>query len=178
MRMGYMALLAAMGLGGCASMQPQDFASGTPSMALQDYFPGHSTAQGIFIDRFGTVRNQFTVDCDGSWDGTTLTLDEHFTYVGGAHGQITHRVWHFHQTAPNHWVGTAGDVIGDAVATQYGNVFHMNYVTDLKTGSSSYRVAVSDWLFRESPTVVLNHTIISKLGVELGQVQIAFVHAP
>lgn len=163
-------------LAGCTTMQPKDFAGGSPTMALDDYFPGHSTAYGLFIDRFGNVRNQFTVDCQGSWDGTTMTLVEHFTYVGGPDGQPTSRIWHFHKTGPNQWVGTAGDVIGDAVGEQDGNVFHMTYVTDLHKGGSTLRVAVSDWMFRQSDDVVLNHTTISKLGVTLGDVQIAFVH--
>lgn len=169
-------LLAATTLGACTTMQPKDFASGSPTMALNDYFPGHSVAYGIFIDRFGNVRNQFTVDCHGSWDGTTMTLHEHFTYVGGANGQPTERVWHFHKTGPNTWVGTAGDVIGNAIGEQDGNAFHMTYVTELHQGSSTHTVSVSDWMFRQSPNVVINHTTISKLGVTLGDVQIAFVH--
>ncbi|MDR3520092.1 MAG: DUF3833 family protein [Acidocella sp.] len=168
--------LAFCSLSACASMQPQDFSGGSPTMALNDYFPGHSTAYGIFIDRFGNVRNQFTVDCHGSWDGTTMILQEHFTYVGGANGQPTSRTWHFHKTGPNSWEGTAGDVIGVATGKQDGNAFHMTYVTELHTGSSTHQVSVSDWMFRESPGVVINHTTISKLGITLGDVQIAFVH--
>ncbi|OYV29591.1 MAG: hypothetical protein B7Z81_15060, partial [Acidocella sp. 20-61-6] len=156
---------AAIALTGCTTMQPQNFASGSPTMALDNYFPGHSTAYGIFIDRFGNVRNQFTVDCQGSWDGSTMTLVEHFTYVGGANGQPTSRIWHFHKTGTNTWSGTAGDVIGQAVGEQDGNAFHMTYTTDLHVGRSKIRVSVSDWMFRQSQDVVLNHTTISKLGV-------------
>ncbi len=168
---------AALGLGACTTMQPKDFATGSPTMALDDYFPGHSVAYGIFIDRFGNVRNQFTVDCHGTWDGTTMTLQEHFTYVGGANGQPTSRIWHFHKTGPNNWEGTAGDVIGTAIGEQDGNAFHMTYVTQLHMGDSTHTVSVSDWMFRQSPGVVINHTTISKLGITLGDVQIAFVHS-
>jgi hypothetical protein len=171
-----LAAMAGMMLSGCTTMKVQDFAAGTPTMALDDYFPGQSTAYGIFIDRFGNVRNQFTVDCTGSWDGTTMTLDEHFNYVGGADGQVTHRVWHFHKTGPNTWEGTAGDIVGNAEGVQDGNAFHMTYVVDLRAGNSTHRVSVSDWMFRQDKGVVLNHTVFSKLGVTLGDVQIAFVH--
>jgi hypothetical protein len=167
---------AAVVVTGCTTMQPKDFAAGAPTMALSDYFPGHSTAYGMFIDRFGNVRKQFTVDCQGSWDGTTMTLVEHFTYVGGPDGQPTSRVWHFHKSGGNGWVGTAGDVIGDAVGEQDGNAFHMTYKTELHQGGSTHLVSVSDWMFRQSQQVVLNHTTISKLGITLGEVQIAFVH--
>ncbi len=169
-------MAAAIALTGCTTMRPVDFASGSPTMALDNYFPGHSIAYGIFIDRFGNVRNQFTVDCHGSWDGTTMTLVEHFTYVGGANGQPTFREWHFHKTGPNTWIGRANDTIGDAVGEQDGNAFHMTYSVDLHTGNSAHEVQVSDWMFRQSPDVVINHTVISKLGITLGDVQIAFVH--
>lgn len=164
-------------LAGCTTMKVTDFAAGSPTMALNDYFPGHEVAYGIFIDRFGNVKNQFTVDCHSTWDGTTMTLNEHFTYVGGAHGQPTTRVWHFHKTGPDKWTGTAGDIIGDAVGEVSGNGFHMTYTTDLHTSpTDTLRVQVSDWMFRQSDKVVINHTTIKKLGVTLGDVQIAFVH--
>ncbi len=157
-------------------MKVQDFSAGSPTMTLDGYFPGHSTAYGMFIDRFGNVQKQFTVDCNSTWDGTTMVLREHFTYVGGADGQTENRVWQFHKTGPNQWEGTAGDVIGNAVGEQSGNAFHMTYTNDLHSNGHTIRVSVSDWMFRQSQSVVLNHTTISKLGVTLGDVQIAFVH--
>jgi len=170
-------LAGILALSACTTMQVTDFTAGAPPMALDGYFPGHEIAYGIFIDRFGNVRNQFTVDCHGSWDGTTMTLDEHFTYVGGANGQPTHRVWHFHRTGPHSWEGTAGDIIGVATGEDSGNAFHMTYSTDLHTGPNhTLRVQVSDWMFRQSQDVVINHTTIAKAGITLGDVQIAFVH--
>ncbi len=163
-------------LAGCTTMKVQDFAAGSPAMTLDSYFPGHSTAYGMFIDRFGNVKKQFTVDCHSTWDGTTMVLDEHFTYVGGADGQPENREWRFHKTGPNQWAGTAGDIIGNAVGEQSGNAFHMTYATNLHSSGHVIGVSVSDWMFRQSQTVVLNHTTFSKLGVTLGDVQIAFVH--
>ena len=45
-----------------------------PDLILEQYFLGKTFASGIFEDRFGNVRRQFTVDIDGTWDGKTLTL--------------------------------------------------------------------------------------------------------
>jgi hypothetical protein len=164
-------------LTGCTTMKVTDFSAGAPPMALDTYFPGHSTAYGIFIDRFGNVRNQFTVDCNGTWDGTTMTLHEEFHYVGGANGQPTSRTWAFLRTGPHDWVGTAGDIIGNAVGEDSGNGFHMTYQTNLHLGPNhTTRVSVSDWMFRQSTNVVVNHTTIKKWGITLGDVQIGFVH--
>ncbi len=163
-------------LSGCTSMNVTDFAAGTPEMRLESYFPGAAEAHGMFLDRFGNVRNQFSVAIHSEWDGKTLTMHEHFTYVGGAHGQLVDRVWHFHKAGDHRWIGTATDVIGEAHGRWSGNAFHMRYTVDLPVGKSRWRVQFSDWLFRESPRVVLNHAVVSRFGITIGQVQLAFRH--
>jgi len=156
-------------------MKVTDFAAGTPSMAPDAYFPGHEVAYGIFVDRFGNVRNQFTVDCHGAWDGKTLTLKEHFTYVGGPNGQPTDREWFFHRTGPHAWYGYASDVPDGAVGEDSGNGFHMTYGYDLHTSAAgTTHVHISDWMFRESDNAVVNHTVFSKDGIDLGSAQIGF----
>ncbi len=168
--------LGMLALAGCTTMQVQQFAGGSPSMSPDAYFPGHATSYGIFIDRFGNIRNQFTVDCDSTWDGQTLVLHEQFHYVGGANGQPSFRVWHFHKTGPDTWLGSANDTIGDATGVVAGNAFHIQYHVLLHQGTATHEVAVSDWMLRSSDKVMVNHTVISKLGITLGDVQIAFVH--
>ena len=59
---------------GCANMKPEDFKDATPKLVLEDYFAGQTRAWGMFEDRFGSVRRQFSVDITGTWDGETLIL--------------------------------------------------------------------------------------------------------
>lgn len=157
-------------------MKVTDFAAGTPTMQLEAYFPGHAEAHGMFLDRFGNVRNQFTVTTDSTWDGKLLVLHEHFDYVGGPHGQLVDRIWQFRKAGGHAWIGTATDVIGEAHGRWAGNAFHMRYTVDLPVGRSRWRVRFSDWLFRESPRVVLNHAVVTRFGLTLGQVQLVFIH--
>ena len=63
-------------LTGCGGMDIKKFEAATPQLVLEEYFAGKTRAWGIFEDRFGTLRRQFTVDIDGRWDGRTLVLDE------------------------------------------------------------------------------------------------------
>ena len=56
-----------------------------------------------------------------------------------------------------------------------GNAYEMHYTTDVKAGDSTYRLDFDDWLFRESKDVVLNHAVVTKFGIYVGQVQLAFV---
>ncbi|MEK9661172.1 MAG: DUF3833 family protein, partial [Alphaproteobacteria bacterium] len=71
-------------------MNIEDFDGKTPRFVLEEYFDGHTRAWGIVRDRFGTVRRQFSVDMTGTWDGTALTLDEHFVYDDG---ETDRRTW-------------------------------------------------------------------------------------
>lgn len=165
-------LLALLPLSACASMTVDQFAKGTPEMRLEDYFVGDSTAYGLFLDRSGNVRRQFRVAMHGTWDGTKLKLDEDFTYDDGEKQQ---RLWTFVKTGPNTYTGTAPDVIGEAQGSFAGNAYRMHYVADIKTGDSTVRLDFDDWLFRQSTNIVLNNARASKFGIEVGQVQLAFV---
>jgi hypothetical protein len=50
-------------------MKPEDTPVREPRFRIEEYFPGRTRAWGIFQDRFGRLRRQFTVDIDGTWDG-------------------------------------------------------------------------------------------------------------
>ena len=71
-------------------MKPSDFSNGKPTFVLEEYFSGKTKAWGIFVDRFGTVKRQFTVDIEGSWNGEQLVLDEKFDFDDGETVSYTH----------------------------------------------------------------------------------------
>jgi hypothetical protein len=166
-----LALLLLLALGACSSMKLEDFAQGTPALRLEEYFRGRTLAGGIFVDRFGTVRRQFTVVIDGTWDGTTLTLDEDFTY---ADGERSRRVWRLTQSGDRKWEGRADDVIGVATGAEAGNAFQFGYRIALKVGDSLWQVRFDDWMFRLDETTVLNKADVYRWGLYIGTVQIGF----
>ena len=59
-------------------------------LVIEDYFNGKTKAWGMFEDRFGNVRKQFSVQIDGRWDGKALRLEENFTY---SDGELEKRIW-------------------------------------------------------------------------------------
>ncbi len=162
-------------LAGCATMQPSDFAQSPQTLLIEDYFNGHTTAHGLFEDRFGTVRRQFVVEIDGTRVGDTLTLDEHFLYNDG---ETERRVWTIKKLSPGHYEGTAGDVVGVAEGQAMGNALRWAYHLNLKTGSSTTEVAFDDWMFLEPGNVLLNHAHVRKWGVEIGDVFLSFSKRP
>lgn len=165
-------LSALLFLTGCTTMKPADFAQGQPPLVLEDYFAGRTKAYGLFEDRFGTVRRQFTVDIAGTWDGRTLVLDEFFRYDDG---ETERRTWTIDKLADGRYAGRAGDVVGTAQGKSAGNALNWRYVMDLKVGDGTWRVAFDDWMFLQADHVMINRARVNKWGIELGQVTLFFV---
>lgn len=158
---------------GCTSMKPSDFTSNEPKLVLEEYFLGQSKAWGIFEDRFGNIRRQFFVDINGTMDGNTLILDESFVF---SDGEKSTRQWRIKKTDEGHYVGEADDVVGLAHGVASGNALNWQYILDLSIGENSkMKVKFNDWMFLQPDGVLLNRARVSKFGVEIGQVTIAFV---
>lgn len=156
---------------GCTTMQPQDFAGAEPRLVLEDYFRGKTRAWGLFEDRFGNLRRQFVVDIDGTWDGATLTLDEHFVY---ADGETDRRVWRITKLDDHTYEGRADDVVGVATGEAYGNALNWRYDLDLKVGERTWRVHFDDWMFLQPNGILMNRARVSKFGLTIGTVILAF----
>lgn len=165
------AILAAVSLAGCDSMQIEDFEGKEPKLVLEDYFAGQTRAWGIFEDRFGNLKRQFTVDIEGTWDGETLTLVEDFVY---ADGEVDQRIWRLTKTGETSYEGTADDVTGVARGQIAGNAFTWNYDIDLQIGGRTWNVHFEDWMFLQDDGVLVNRAYVSKWGIRLGSATIFF----
>lgn len=143
----------------------------TRKLNLEEFFEGELRAYGQFQDRFGTVRQRFTVDMVGTWDGEKLVLVEDFTYHDGREDQ---RIWTLTKTGDDTWQGTAPDVLGVAEGQESGDAFYWTYQLDLPNGDSSLRVRFEDWMWMLDDQRVLNIAQIKKAGFTLGEVTIFF----
>ncbi len=153
-----------------------DPALSTRQFKLEEFFDGPLVARGQFQDRFGTVRRQFDVKINGTWDGTTLTLTEDFTYEDGSTEQ---RVWSLHKTGATTWEGTAPGVIGVAKGEILGDRFNWKYTIDLPIPEAggqarTMRVSFDDWIWLQSDKRAFNRAYMMKWGVTLGDVSISF----
>jgi hypothetical protein len=165
-------LIALLLVGGCSTMKPIDFKDNEPKLTLERYFLGTTRAWGLFEDRFGTVRRQFTVDITGSRDGDDLVLDERFRY---SDGETDRRVWRIRRTGEHGYEGRAADVVGVATGEAYGNALNWRYEMDLKVGDRTLRVHFDDWMFLQPSGVLLNRARVSKFGIDIGEVTLVFM---
>lgn len=163
---------AAAATGGCASSSSlEQFEAAPRQLVLEEYFAGETTAYGLFEDRFGKVRRQFKVDITGEVKGDRLTLTEKFVYDDGERDT---RVWEIDILGGGKYRGTAGDVPVPAVGQVSGNAFNWKYKVDLKVGDSVWNVGFNDWMFLMQDDVLINRAYVTRYGIEIGQVTIAF----
>jgi hypothetical protein len=152
-------------------MRPEQFAATQPELALEDYFLGEVKAWGIFEDRFGNLRRQFTVDIAGRMEGDELVLTEDFQY---ADGETDQRIWRIRRTGEHRYEGTAGDVEGKAQGEAYGRALNWEYTLLLPIEGRTWRVRMNDWMFLQPGGVLINRATMTKMGLRLGEVTVFF----
>lgn len=171
MKRRLMALASLLGLAGCATVDPADYATETPQFDLTRYFDGTLDAHGMFQDRSGKVVKRFHVEIAAHWKGDTGTLDERFTYSDGS---TQRRVWTVTRIDAHHYTGRADDVVGEARGEARGNALRWTYVLALPVDGKVYNVDFDDWMFLMDDRTLLNRSVMSKFGVRLGEVTLSF----
>lgn len=145
--------------------------TGRPTLRLEEWFAGTSRAQGIFQDRFGTVRRQFAVDLTGEWDGRQLTLVEDFDYDDG---ERERRIWRIAPVGDHGYRGTAEGVHGVAEGTVAGPLFRWRYRFSLPIGRRTVVVAFDDRMILQADGTLINRARVSKFGLLLGEATLIF----
>ena len=174
-RTALLLVAACVALAGCAGESVTQYAGQRPVLDLRQYFNGQVRAHGMFQDRSGHVVKRFTVTMDCAWTGDDGVLDEHFTY---ADGTLQRRVWHLKRHPDGRYTGSAADVVGQASGRISGNAFNWTYTLKLPVGGSVYDVDLDDWMYLMDDGVMLNRATMSKLGIRLGEITLAFTRIP
>ena len=162
-------------LAACSSPTVTQYSSEKPTLNLSEYFDGTIDAYGIFTDRSGVVVKRFTVLLKAHWktlDGKKVgTLDESFEYSDGTKQK---RIWSLVETSPGRYIGTADDVVGEALGNSAGNALNWTYTLALPVDDSIYHVQFNDWMYLVTPQVMINKAKMSKFGIDLGEVTLSF----
>lgn len=156
----------------CSSVQVQDYKAETPILKLEEFLNGELEAHGFFQDRAGKVVKRFQVAMKGTWTKDGGILEEDFKYSDGTKSR---RVWKLVKTAENKYIGTADDVIGQALGEVSGNAFRWKYTLDLPVDDTTYHVQFDDWMYLMTDQVMLNKSVMTKFGFYLGEVTLTFI---
>lgn len=164
-------LATALILVGCAAPKPADYAKQTPVLDLRQYFDGELNGYGVFNDRGGKVVRRFVVRMKGSWQDNQGVLEEDFIYSDGA---TERRVWRLTRHADGRYTGRADDVAGQAEGQASGNALQWRYTLKLPIDGTVREVQMDDWMYLVDEHVMLNKAEMSKFGIRLGEVTLAF----
>lgn len=158
-------------LTGCSTMTIDDYADSTPELRIEEYFLGETIAWGMFQDRFGKVQKRFKVLMNGRMEDNTLILDEDFIYTDGTQSK---RIWTVTVLGNGRYEGTAHDIPGKAIGHSAGNAFNFKYQMRLPISGRDWVVTFDDWMFLQEDNVLLNVATMSKWGIRLGTLTVAF----
>lgn len=149
----------------------EEYAGREPRLALDEYFDGPLVAWGILQDRSGEVTRSFRVDMVGRWEGDRGVLEEDFVWSDGA---TERRVWRFRKLDEHNYIGTAGDVVGEARGSAYGNALQWQYTLSLPWRDGTIDVRLDDWMWLIQDEILVNRSEIRKFGFRVAELTIFF----
>ena len=159
-------------LSSCKDMKPENYINTEPKIKIEEYFLGNVKAWGIFQDRSGNVKRQFTANMNGSFDGTTLILNENFSWNDG---EQQSRKWIIKKIGDHNYEGTAADVVGVAKGVSYGSAFKFEYQLLIPFKGKKIKVKFDDWIFKQDDNVAINRAIVTKFGFKVGELTVFFL---
>ena len=154
-------------LSACSSVSVEEYAANKPQLVAEEFFNGKLLAHGIVKDRGGLVIRYFSASIDASWRDGIGTLDESFVFDDG---EKQTRVWTLKPNGNNSYVATAGDVIGDGRMKVAGNSVFLDYVLRVPYDGDSIDLRIDDRMYLVSERVLLNESIMTKWGFEVGSI--------
>lgn len=137
---------------------------------LESYFAGRTAAIGSFSAING-VKRSFAVNLTGTWNGTTLTLVEDFTYDDGERERKT---WRFKKIDKNKYRGTREDVVGDTLVTITGDTARFSYLVYLDAKRKSSPVRFHDTMTLQEDGTVRNRALVTKFGLPVAVTRVEF----
>lgn len=157
---------------GCSKPDISLYEDNDPKFDFSTYFSGKTTGWGIVQNRSGELIRQFVVTIDGAFDDTgALVMNETFSW---SDGEESTRVWTINREDTGSYTGTAGDVVGTAVGHAAGNVFNWRYYLNIDVNGSTWKVHLDDWMYLQRDQMLVNKSKMSKFGIHLGDITIAF----
>lgn len=151
----------------CSTVTVEDYSDNRPRLVVEEFFDGALSAHGVVKDRAGKVIRYFNADINAYWVDGVGTLDERFTF-GDGEQQV--RIWKLRSAGEGRYTATAADVIGQASMQVAGNSVFLDYVLRIPYGDGTIDVSIDDRMYLVSERVLLNESIMTKWGFEVGQI--------
>ncbi len=156
----------------CSSVSVETYSNNEPKLVVEEFFKGDLVAYGMVKNRGGEVTRYFTADLNGSWENGIGTLDESFVFDDG---EKQKRIWTLTPHAEKGYMATAGDVVGSGHLMTSGNALFMKYVLQIPYDDSVIEVNVDDRMYLVDDNVLLNESLLTKFGFNVGAVSLVIL---
>ncbi|MBT8146931.1 MAG: DUF3833 domain-containing protein [Gammaproteobacteria bacterium] len=162
-------LSVALILSSCSSISVQDYSQQQPQLVMEEFFDGQLRAHGVVKNWRGLVIRTFNADIKAYWQDGVGVLEEDFVFDDG---EQQRRVWTLRPTAAGGYLGTAGDVVGEADVQIAGNSVFLDYTLMIPWRDGSLNIRIDDRMYLVEPNVIINESAMSKFGLPVGQIQL------
>lgn len=168
---GFMIGVLSLSLLGCAAPGVERYQEQRPVLDLAQYFQGQTKGWGMVQDWKGEVTRRFVVTIEGRFEGDQGVLDESFVW---SDGEKQKRIWRLKRLGPGLWSGAADDVVGQAKGEIRGNALRWQYTLAVPVDGRSIELQFDDWMHLIDNEVMINKATMTKFGIPVGQVTLAF----
>ncbi len=145
----------------------EQYKASQPAFELKEFFDGPLVAYGMVQNRSGDVLRRFKVEMTGEWDGDKGTLYEMFYYDDGEQQE---RIWYLEKFGPNHYGGTADDVVKPATGYTAGYAFNWQYTLAIPVDGKVWNIDFDDWMYLLDEERLINRAAMKKFGFRVGEV--------
>ena len=157
----------------CSSVSIEDYKDSKPAINIKEFFTGDLLAYGMVRDRSGKVTRHFKANLQGSWDKGVGTLDEVFLFNDG---ERQTRVWTMTPDGEGNYIGTAGDVEGQAFIQSQGQAIRLQYKLRLPYKGKEITVSMDDWMYQIEPGMIINETVMTKWGFQVATITLVIIN--
>lgn len=151
----------------CSSVPVDEYANNKPRLVMEDFFNGSLSAHGIVKDRSGKVTRYFGASIDAYWRDGVGTLEEVFKFDDG---EEQTRIWKLVRDDEGNYSGSANDVVGTSSLKLAGNSLFLDYVLRIPYDDGTVDLHIDDRMYLVSDRVLINESIMTKWGFEVGQI--------
>jgi len=159
---------------GCSSVKVTEYSGLEPRLDMEDFFQGELTAHGVVKNRAGRVIRRFNADITATWKNGIGNLDEEFLFSDGTRDT---RRWVLKPAGNRHYIGTAGDVVGEGDLEVSGNSVFLDYVLKVPYGDGTIDVRVDDRMYLVEPNVLINESVMRKFGLRVGSILLVILRS-
>jgi hypothetical protein len=151
----------------CSGVSVEEYANNKPRMVVEDFFNGSLSAHGIVKNRSGKVTRYFNASINAYWLDGVGTLEEVFKFDDG---EEQTRIWELIRDGAGHYTGRANDIVGTSTLKVAGNSLFLDYVLRIPYDDGTLDLHIDDRMYLVSDRLLINESIMTKWGFEVGQI--------